>query len=93
VRSLADAVPVLARRHAVVVASPADPGLRAMVAAPPASAHEVARVVAAAEVEDAREAAAARVRAAGAGVVDAPPGTLARACVAAYLRAKSRALV
>jgi uncharacterized protein (DUF58 family) len=93
VRSLADAVPVLARRHAVVVASPADPGLRAMVAAAPASADEVARVVAAAEVEDAREAAAARVRAAGAGVVDAPPAALARACVAAYLRAKSRALV
>ena len=93
VRSLADAVPVLARRHAVVVASPADPGLRAMAAAAPGSADAVARVVAAAEVEDAREAAAARVRAAGAGVVDAPPGALARACVAAYLRAKSRALV
>jgi uncharacterized protein (DUF58 family) len=93
VRSLADAVPVLARRHAVVVASPSDPGLRAMVGAAPASADEVARVVAAAEVEDARDASAARVRAAGAGVVDAPPAALARACVAAYLRAKSRALV
>ncbi len=91
VRSLADAVPVLARRHAVVVASPADPGLRAMAGAAPVSADDVARVVAAAEVEDAREAAAARVRAAGAGVVDAAPGSLARACVAAYLRAKSRA--
>ena len=91
VRSLADAVPVLARRHAVVVASPADPSLRAMAGAAPVSADDVARVVAAAEVEDAREAAAARVRAAGAGVVDAPPGALARACVAAYLRAKSRA--
>jgi uncharacterized protein (DUF58 family) len=93
VRSLADAVPVLARRHAVVVASPADPGLRAMAAAPPRDADDVARVVAAATVEEAREAAAARVRAAGAGVVDAPPAALARACVAAYLRAKSRALV
>ena len=93
VRSLADAVPVLARRHMVVVASPADPGLRAMARQAPADAADVARVVAAAEVEDAREAAAARVRAAGAGVVDAPPATLARACVAAYLRAKSRALV
>jgi uncharacterized protein (DUF58 family) len=93
VRSLADAVPVLARRHAVVVASPADPALRAMASAAPASAADVARVVAAAETEDARQAAAARVRAAGAGVVDAPPGALARACVAAYLRAKSRALL
>jgi uncharacterized protein (DUF58 family) len=93
VRSLADAVPVLARRHAVVVASPADPGLRALATAPPERDEDVARVVAAAVVEDAREAAAARVRAAGAGVVDAPPAGLARACVAAYLRAKSRALV
>ena len=92
-RSLADAVPVLARRHAVVVASPADPGLHAMAAAVPERAGDVARVVAAATVEEAREAAAAQVRAAGAGVVDAPPATLARACVAAYLRAKSRALV
>jgi uncharacterized protein (DUF58 family) len=93
VRSLADAVPVLARRHAVVVASPADPGVRALATAPPERDEDVARVVAAAAVEDAREAAAARVRAAGAGVVDAPPAMLARACVVAYLRAKSRALV
>ena len=93
VRSLADAVPVLARRHAVVVASPADPALRALAAAPPERPEDVARAVAAAEVEEARAAAAARVRAAGAGVVDAPAGALARACVAAYLRAKSRALL
>jgi uncharacterized protein (DUF58 family) len=92
-RSLADAVPVLARRHAVVVASPVDPGLRAMAATPPERAADVARVVAAAEAEDARRAAAARVRAAGAGVVDAAPAALPRACVAAYLRAKSRALL
>jgi uncharacterized protein (DUF58 family) len=93
VRSLADAVPVLTRRHIVVVASPADPGLRAMATAPPERDEDVARVVAAAAVEEAREAAAARVRAAGAGVVDAPRAALARACVAAYLRAKARALV
>jgi hypothetical protein len=64
-----------------------------MAAAPPERDADVARVVAASAVEDARAAAAARVRAAGAGVVDAPPATLARLCVAAYLRAKSRALV
>jgi uncharacterized protein (DUF58 family) len=93
VRSLADAVPVLARRHAVVVASPADPGLRALASERPERDEDVARVVAAATVEDAREAAATRVRAAGAGVVDAPPGALARHCIAAYLRAKARALV
>jgi uncharacterized protein (DUF58 family) len=93
VRSLAEAVPVLARRHAVVVASPADPALRAFAAIRPERPADVARTVAAAAVEDARAAAAGRVRAGGAGVVDAPPGRLARACVAAYLRAKSRALL
>ena len=93
VRSLADAVPVLARRHAVVVASPADPALRALAAARPETAGDVARLVAAADVQAAREAAAARVRGAGAAVVDAPPAGFARACVAAYLRAKSRALL
>jgi len=92
-RSLAEAVPVLARRHAVVVASPADPALRAMAATRPDRPADVALTVAAAAVRDARAAAAARVRAAGAGVVDAPPGRLARACVASYLRAKSRALL
>ena len=92
-RSLAEAVPVLARRHAVVVASPSDPALRAMAAARPEVRDDVARSVAAAEVEEARAAAAARVRGAGAGVVDAPAGALARACVAAYLRVKSRALL
>ncbi len=84
---------MLARRHAVVVAGPADPSLRALSAALPETPDDVARAVAAAEAEDARAAAAARVRAAGAGVIDAPPGALARACVAAYLRAKSRALL
>jgi uncharacterized protein (DUF58 family) len=93
VRSLADAVPVLARRHAVVVASAVDPALHAMASAPPERPADVARVVAAAEAEEARRAAAARVRGAGAAVVDAPPAALARACVAAYLRAKSRALL
>jgi uncharacterized protein (DUF58 family) len=93
VRSLAEAVPVLSRRHAVVVGSPVDPGLRAMASAPPERPADVARIVAAAAAEDARRAAAARVRAAGAGVVDGPPSALPRACVAAYLRAKSRALL
>jgi hypothetical protein len=64
-----------------------------MASAPPERPADVARIVAAAEAEEARRAAAARVRAAGAGVVDAPPAGLPRACVAAYLRAKSRALL
>jgi uncharacterized protein (DUF58 family) len=92
-RSLADAVPVLARRHAVVVASPSDTSVRAIAATEPAEPADVAWALAAAEVEAARDAAAASVRAGGAAVVDAPPDRLAQACVAAYLRAKSRALL
>jgi uncharacterized protein (DUF58 family) len=64
-----------------------------MAATPPAAPADVARALAAADVEAARDAAAASVRAAGAAVVDAPPGRLGQACVAAYLRAKSRALL
>ena len=88
-RSLAEAVPVLARRHAVVVAGAEDPGL-----APAAVAGGgLPLAVAAASMRQAREAAMAAVRAAGARVVSAPPDRLARACVTAYLRAKSRAVL
>jgi uncharacterized protein (DUF58 family) len=75
------------------VASPSDTSVRAIAATAPAEPADVAWALAAAEVEAAREAAAASVRAGGAAVVDAPPGRLAQACVAAYLRAKSRALL
>jgi uncharacterized protein (DUF58 family) len=84
-RPLAAAVPLLARHHAVVVASPADPALKAAVA------EGGARARVAASVLDARARAAARVRAGGATVLEAPPDRLPAACVAAYLRAKSRA--
>jgi uncharacterized protein (DUF58 family) len=84
-RPLAEAVPVLARHHAVVVASPADPALAEASAAGGARARVAASVLAA------RARAAARVRAGGATVLEAPPERLPAACVAAYLRAKSRA--
>lgn len=97
-RALADAVPFLARRHALVVASARDPDVEAL-----ASEHE-AEAEADADADDsdpymnaaardllaARARAAAALRGAGATVVDAPPGRLNAACVQAYLRAKSR---
>ena len=88
-RPLVEAMPVLARRHAVVVASPADPSL----AAPPAprTDADLARAAVAQEVRAARARAAALVRRAGAEVLEAPADQLPRACVAAYLRAKARA--
>jgi uncharacterized protein (DUF58 family) len=90
-RPLVEAIPVLARRHHVVVASVRDPDLDALVRTPPS---QVADVLAAAVVVDAleaRERAAAQLRRAGAEVLEAPAHALAAACVAAYLRAKARA--
>jgi uncharacterized protein (DUF58 family) len=89
-RPLVAAVPVLARRHAVVVASPADPSL---AVAAPAGEGELARAAVAVEVRAARTRAAALVRGAGVQVIEAPAPSLPRACVAAYLRAKARARV
>ena len=84
-RPLADAVPVLARRHAVVVAAPKDPALERLARG------DDERATIAGDVLQARAAAVARVKAAGARVLEAAPDKLATACVAAYLRAKSRA--
>jgi len=88
-RSLAEAVPVLAKRHVVVVASPEDPGLAASAVAGGGLPLEVA----AATMRQSRDAAVGAVRRARAQVVSAPPDRLARACVTAYLRAKSRAVL
>ncbi len=85
-RPLADAVPVLARRHAMVVASAEDPDLAERAEGPDAHAAAVA-----ADVLAARDRAASLLTRAGAQTVQAPPGRLPAACVGAYLRAKARA--
>ena len=90
-RSLVMAVPVLARRHEVVVAGVVDPDLDAALGTLPAHELDVMRAAAALDVLAARERAAARVRAAGARVLETAPSELGRACVGAYLSAKARA--
>lgn len=90
-RSLVDAVPALARRHAVVVASVRDPDLDALLTTRPAAAADVYATIGALDVVHGRERAAALVRHAGATVIDAAPAALPEACVRAYLRSKSRA--
>ncbi len=92
-RPLVDAVPVLVRRHAVVVASSADPDL-AGLASPPAAAATVTDLYAALVARDllvARAQVAQRLRRAGATVVEAPADRLGAVCVAAYLDLKARA--
>ncbi len=90
-RSLVMAVPVLARRHEVVIAGVVDPDLDAVLRTRPAQVLDVYRSAAALDVLAARERAAASVRGAGARVLETHPTALARACVGAYLSAKSRA--
>lgn len=90
-RPLVDAVPVLARRHVVVVASVTDPDLAALVRTPPSSRADAYAASVAVDVLEARAAVADRLRSAGAEVVEAPPAGLAQACVGAYLRMKAMA--
>lgn len=89
-RALVEAVPVLVRRHAVLVASVLDPDLEALVRTPPESTRDVLTTAAAVDLLAARTRAAQRLRRSGAQVVQAPPERLPAACVQAYLTAKAR---
>ena len=90
-RPLAAALPLLARRHALAVASASDVELERFLTEEPRGPAEVYRAAATADVLAARARVVARVRRAGATVVEAPAPALPAACVSAYLRAKSRA--
>jgi uncharacterized protein (DUF58 family) len=89
-RSLVEAVPVLARRHHVVVASVRDPDLDRAVRTPPGQVRDVLAASVVVEALDSRARVAAHLARVGAEVLEAPPDTLAAACVGAYLRAKAR---
>jgi uncharacterized protein (DUF58 family) len=82
---------LLARRHALAVATARDVELERFLADEPASASEVYRAAAAADVLAARSRVVARIRHAGVTVVEAPAPALPAACVSSYLRAKARA--
>jgi uncharacterized protein (DUF58 family) len=90
-RPLVEAVPLLVRRHAIAVASVADTDLDAFVHREPHTPDDVYRTAVTLDVLAARRRVTAELARAGAEVVEAPPGRLAAACVAAYLRAKRRA--
>jgi uncharacterized protein (DUF58 family) len=92
-RPLIDAVPMLARRHAVAVATATDVELERLTTVAPSTEVDVYRASVALDVADARARAAAELRRRGVDVIDAPPDRLAAACVRAYLRAKARALI
>jgi len=92
-RSLVEAMPVLTRRHHVVVASVRDPDLDRAVRTAPAQVRDVLAASVVVEALDSRARVAAQLARAGAEVLEAPPDTLAAACVGAYLRAKARSRI
>jgi len=81
-------VPVLLRRNAVIVAGATDTDLAAAVTTVPDTPLDVYRATAAFDLLDARARVAARLRRAGADVVEAPPHRLGAVCTTAYLQAK-----
>jgi uncharacterized protein (DUF58 family) len=89
-RALIDAVPLLARRHAVCVASVRDDALDGLLARRPAELRDAYAMSVALDMQRVRTLAARRVAAAGATVVEARPDRFAGACVGAYVRAKAR---
>lgn len=92
-RTLVEALPVLARRHAVVVASCRDGDLDTAVAGPVDDAAGVLRAAAAADLVAGQRRTAARLRAVGVDVVEADPERLGPAVCAAYGRLKRLARV
>lgn len=90
-RPLVDAMPVLARRHAVAVASVSDTDLESIVRTPPSDVSDVYSAAVALDVLDARARVSRLLSSVGADVIEASPSALGAACVAAYLRAKARA--
>jgi uncharacterized protein (DUF58 family) len=91
-RSLAAAVPILARRHAVVVLSATDPALIQMAAgAASDNRRALAEAVVAHDVLATRARAASLLRSAGATVLEAQARRLGAAALRAYVEAKSRA--
>ncbi len=90
-RPLARAVPILARKHAVAVASVTDPDLVAAIETPAEGRGDLMRTAAAIQLVSAKEAVAALLTHRGVEVVEAPLHDFSSRCVAAYLRAKSKA--
>lgn len=90
-RPLLDAIPILARHHAVTVAGLSDPAVTEALANPASSEAEAFRTAVAIDIENSRRLVTTALEGYGVGVIDAPLRTLAAGCVAAYLRAKRRA--
>ena len=90
-RPLMAAMPMVARHHAVAVASVVDPELDRATRSEPRAPLDAYRMAVAHDVLAARSLVGARMRAMGAEMVEAQAGLLAAACIRAYVMAKLRA--
>ena len=92
-RTLIDAVPVMVRRHAVMITSVTDSDLIELRGRPPQSAADASEQAAAIDLLESRLLAIATLRRAGAVVVEASANGLPAATVSAYLRLKRAARI
>jgi uncharacterized protein (DUF58 family) len=88
--TLLPALPLLLRRHLVLIGSVRDPEVDAWAGSTPTDAGAAYRKAAAVSALDERDAVAARLRGVGAIVVDDVPGRIAPALGDAYLDVKAR---
>src|SRR5205807_899253 len=72
-RPLLEAIPIVSRRHAIIVCAATDPVVEGAVATPPAGPDDLYRAAAAADLLAARARAVVLLRRAGATVVEARP--------------------
>jgi len=90
-RPLLDAVPILARHHAIAVAGVSDPAVTSALRTPATSPEDTYRTAVAIDIETSRRRVSTRLGGYGATVIDVSPDQLPTRCVAAYLQAKRRA--
>lgn len=90
-RPLLEAVPMLARKHAVAVAGVTDPEMASYLTRPAGTEAEVVRAAVAVGMLRRRQLAVTALSRRGVQVVEADPEAFPARCVAAYLRAKRSA--
>lgn len=91
--TLLQTIPVMVRRHLVVVVEVSDPEVDRLARMVPAAADDAFRKAAATSTGARRDLASRRLRRLGAQVVDRPPDALAPALADVYLRAKAYGLL
>lgn len=84
-------IPILARKHSVIVASLSDPDLESLITTPASSLTEALRTAVAVDVLSPRTLLVSRLRHRGVDVVEGDVHHLSARTVGAYLRAKRRA--